>query len=154
MYAEGLKLVEERCNNKDNIISLATISTKINNEGKPMPVVRNVDAYYENSTFYIVTNAKSNKMIEIANNNEVAFTVNMQWFSGIGIGENMGWVLEPKNEEIRLKLREVFKEWYDMANDENNRDCIILAIHIKEGIVIKNHGEQVYNLDFINKREL
>lgn len=152
MYNEGINLIEERCCNKDNIISLATISTRVNSEGKPIPVVRNVDAYYEDSTFYIVTNAKSNKILEIASNDEIAFVVNMQWFSGTGKGENLGWVLDPKNANIRQKLREVFKEWYDMANDESSKDCIILGLHINEGTVIKNHGEKVYHIDFINKK--
>ena len=91
-YEEGLRLIEERCSNKDNIISLATISTELSADGHPIPVVRNVDAYYEDRVFYVVTYAKSNKMQQIAKNKEVAFLVNLEWFSGNGIGENLGWV--------------------------------------------------------------
>lgn len=87
-YEEGLKIIEERCGNKDNVISLATISTELSADGNPIPIVRDVDAYYEDKVFYVVTYAKSNKMLQITQNKEVAFSVNFQWFSGNGIGEN------------------------------------------------------------------
>ncbi len=63
LYEEGLKLIEEKFGNgKDNAISLATITRESNSDGKPRPVVRSVNAYYEDSTFYIVTYGKSNKI--------------------------------------------------------------------------------------------
>lgn len=154
-YEEGLKIIEERCgNNKDNVISLATISTELSADGKPIPVVRDVDAYYENSVFYVVTYAKSSKMLQIAKNNEVAFSVNLQWFSGNGIGENLGWVLDPKNTEIRSKLRQAFAAWYDDANNEKDENCCILAIRLTRGTVIKDHGAIRYDMDFVNKIEI
>lgn len=153
-YEEGLRIIEERCGNgKDNGISLATISTEISADGNPIPVVRDVDAFYEDGVFYIVTYAKSKKMREIAQNKEVAFSVNFEWFSGNGIGENLGWVLDPKNADIRTKLRTVFSEWYDFANNEQDENCCILAIHITKAIVIKDHGAMRYNMDFVNKIE-
>ncbi len=153
-YEEGLKIIEERCgNNKDNVISLATIATEPSADGNPIPIVRDVDAYYEDGAFYVVTYAKSNKMREIAQNKEVAFSVNSLWFSGNGIGENIGWVLDPKNAEIRTKLRTVFAAWYDYANNEKDENCCILAIHLTKGTVIKDHGAVRYNMDFVNKIE-
>lgn len=152
-YEEGLRLIKERCAGKDNVISLATISMLPAPDGKAMPAVRNVDAYYEDGSFYIVTYAKSGKMLQIEQNRNVAFCVNLEWFSGSGTAENIGWVLDPKNAEIRKKLREVFAEWYDEANNEENEDCCILAIRITSGIVIKDHGALRYDLDFINKKE-
>ena len=63
MYEEGLKLIEEKFgNSKDNAISLATIAQERNSNGKPRPVVRSVNAYYEDGTFYVVTYGKSNKI--------------------------------------------------------------------------------------------
>lgn len=153
-YEEGLKLIEERCgNNKDNIISLATIAMEPNADGKPRPYVRDVDAYYEDGVFYSVTWAKSKKMLQIVQNPEVAFTVAFEWFSGNGIGENLGWVLDPKNAEIRNKLRIAFSKWYDEANNENDENCCILAIRITRCTVIKDHGAMRYNLDLVNKVE-
>lgn len=153
-YEEGLKLIEERCGNgKDNLISLSTIAMELNADGKPRPYVRDVDAYYEDGVFYVVTWAKSTKMQQIAQNNEVAFSVCSEWFSGNGIGENLGWVLDPKNAELRGKLRTAFSEWYDYANNEKDENCCILAIRLTRATVIKDHGAVRYNMDFVNKIE-
>ncbi|MGI6123899.1 MAG: pyridoxamine 5'-phosphate oxidase family protein [Acetivibrionales bacterium] len=153
-FEEGLKIIDERCGGgKDNVIALSTVAIEPNSYGKPRPYVREVDAYYENGVFYITTWAKSLKMMQIANNNEVAFAVQNGWINGNGIGENLGWVKDPKNAELRLKLREAFAPWYDFANNEDSEDCIILAIRITRAIVVVNHGEDYYFLDFINKVE-
>lgn len=153
-YEEGLKIIEERFgNNKDNFIALATIATEPSPDGNPRPVVRDIDAYYEDGVFYAVTYAQSNKMRQIAQNKEVAFSANFDWFSGNGIGENLGWVLDPKNAELRTKLRTVFSEWYDFANNEKDENCCFLAIRITRGTVIQDHGAIRYNMDFVNKIE-
>ncbi len=153
-YEEGLKIIEERCGNgKDNIISLSTIAMEPNADGNPRPYVRDVDAYYEDGVFYVTTWAKSTKMQQIAQNQEVAFAVCFEWFSGNGIGESLGWVLDPKNAELRSKLREAFADWYDDANNEKDENCIILAIRITRATVIKDHGTVRYNMDFVNKVE-
>ena len=154
-YEEGLQLIEERCGNgKDNLISLATIGIEVNADGKPKPYVRDVDAFYEDGVFYIVTYGKSGKIEQIAQNPDVAFTVCSQWFSGHGIGENLGWVLDPKNAKLRAKLRTVFAEWYDFANNEKDENCCILAVRITKAKVIKDHGAEIYRMDFINKVEM
>ena len=89
-YEEGLKLLEEKFGNKDNIISLATIAREPGTGGRPRPVVRDVDAYYEGGTFYAVTYAKSNKMQQIVQNPEVAIAVCGEWLTAVGTGENLG----------------------------------------------------------------
>jgi len=153
-YEEGLKIVEEKFGNgKDNIISLATIARDPNADGRPRPYSRDVDAFYEDGTFYVVTWAKSNKMQQIAQNPEVSFSVCFGWFSGNGIGENLGWVLDPKNAEIRAKLRKVFEKWYDSANNENDENCCILAIHLTRCTINQDHGANLYHMDFVNKTE-
>jgi hypothetical protein len=140
-------------NGKDNVISLATIALEPNSDGKPRPFVREVDALYEDGVFYVTTWAKSTKIQQIAQNQEVAFAVSNGWFSGNGIGQNLGWILDPKNAKLRSKLREAFAPWYDFANNEEDEDCIILAIRITSATVIKDHGAVRYNLDFVNKVE-
>jgi uncharacterized pyridoxamine 5'-phosphate oxidase family protein len=153
-YAEGLKLIEERCGNgKDNVISLSTIAMEPNEDGKPRPYIREVDAFYEDGVFYVTTWAKSTKMQQIAQNQEVAFAVCKEWLSGNGIGENLGWVLDPKNSQLRLKLRNAFANWYDYANNEKDENCVILAIRITRATVIKDHGAVRYNMDFVNNDE-
>ena len=116
-YEEGLRILEERCGNgKDNTISLATIAMQPNADGSPRPYVRDLDAFYEDSVFYVTTWAKSTKIQQIELNKEVAFTVCSEWVSGNGIGENLGWVMDPKNAVIRAKLRDAFSAWYDFAD--------------------------------------
>ena len=152
MYEEGFKLLEEKFGNgKDNVISLATIAREPDADGNPRPVVRDVDAYYENGTFYVTTHAKSNKMQQIAKNPAISIAVCFGWFTAIGIGENLGWVLDPKNVELRDKLRTVFAEWYDKANNEKDENCCILAIRLTKGTLNINHWEKLYHMDFVNK---
>lgn len=156
-YKKGLKLLESKCGkNRDNVISLATISTQLNAKGQPMPAVRNINAYYEAGVFYSVTYSKSNKMLEIDKNPEVAFSVDQKNISGSGVAENLGWVLDPKNAEIRTKLRAVFAKWYDEANDESDENFCFSAIHIKKVTVVTGHGPTTkrYMLDLENQREL
>ena len=151
-YNEGLRLIDEKFGNgKDNAISLATIAREPGADGRVRPVVRTVDAYYEDCTFYVVTHAKSNKMLQIAQNPEVSVAGCLEMFTANGIGENLGWVLDPKNAELRVKLRKAFSDWYDLANNEQDENCCFLAIHLTRGTLNVNHWEKLYHLDFVNK---
>jgi len=123
MYEEGMKLLEEKFGNgKDNVIALAS--------------------------FYIVTYALSKKVKQIELNPEVAISVNFEDFYATGTGHNLSWVLDPKNAEIRTKLREVFKEWYDFANDESDKNFCFVHIKLNKGTLRINHGEKFYKFDF------
>lgn len=154
-YDEGLRLIEESCGNgKDNVIALATIAVNPSVDGNPYPYVREVDAYYEDGVFYVTTWGKSNKILQIANNKEVGFVVCKEGISGSGIGENLGWVLDPKNAEIRTKLRKAFSNWYDHANNEQDENCVILAIHMTRGAIFREEGAVIYNLDLVNKKAI
>lgn len=151
-YEEGMKILNDKFGNgKDNVISLATISLENSENGNPRPCVRDVDAFYENGVFYIVTYSKSNKVKQIEANSEVSIAVHFEDFFSSGTGKNLGWVLDPSNAEIRNKLRNAFIEWYDFANNENDKDCCILAIYMKKGTLRINHGEMFYHFDFDNK---
>jgi uncharacterized pyridoxamine 5'-phosphate oxidase family protein len=96
-YEEGMKILNERFGNgKDNVISLATISLENGPDGNPRPCVRDVDAYYEDGMFYIVTYAQSNKVKQIMNNPEVSISVHFEDFFSSGTVKNLGWVLDPR----------------------------------------------------------
>lgn len=154
-YEEGLRLIEETFGHgKDNIISLATIAREPGANGLPRPVVRSVDAYYEDGVFYVVTYAKSNKMQQIAQNSEVSVAGCSEMFTANGVGENLGWVLDPSNADIRNKLRTAFAAWYDMANNEKDENCCFLAIRLTKGTLNVNHWEKLYHMDFVNKTEM
>ena len=154
-YEEGLQLIEETFGNgKDNNISLATVARELGTDEKPIPVVRTVDAYYEDCTFYVVTYAKSNKMLQIEQNPHVSIAGCLEMFTATGVAKNLGWVLDPKNAEIRSKLRTAFAAWYDMANNENDENCCILAIRLVKGTLNVNHWEKLYHMDFVNKVDM
>jgi len=151
-FAKGIAILEEKFGNgKDNVLGLATIAVEPNAMGKPRPVVRDIDAFYEDGAFYAITYAKSSKMMQIANNNEVAIAVNFEWFTASGIGENLGWVLKPENADLRTKLRKAFEKWYDMANNEKDENCCYLAIRLTDGLINLNHHETLIHMDFVNK---
>ncbi len=57
---ETKEIMNERFG-KDNIIAIATVK-----DGEPY--VRNVNGFYENGAFYIITHARSNKMKQIEEN--------------------------------------------------------------------------------------
>ncbi len=154
-YEEGFNLLDEKFGNgKDNIISLATIAREPNNDGTPRPVVRGVNAYYENGVFYVTTHGKSNKMQQIEKNPAVSIASLSEMFTASGIGENLGWVLDPKNADLRNKLRTAFALWYDIANNEKDENCCILAIHLTKGTLNINHWEKLYHMDFVNKTDM
>lgn len=134
---EVRQIMEERfgC---DTLISVATMW-----EGRPF--VRGVNGFYEDGAFYVVTHAKSAKMKHIGKNPEVA--VCAEWFSGHGIGENLGHVCREENRDIADKLRVVFQEWYDNGHvDEEDPDTCILKIRLTDGILF-SHGTR-YEIEF------
>jgi hypothetical protein len=130
---------------KDSLIAIATT------DGEQL-FNRIVDAYYENGAFYVSTYALSHKMNQIDANPQVAICA-VDWFSGHGVGKNLGWVLEPCNADIRAKLRDAFV-WYDQANNEQDRNCCILEIRLTDGMLIKDHHAIRYQIDFLNQTAL
>lgn len=151
-FEEGYRLLEEKFGGgKDNLIALATIAREPSADGKPKPVVRVVDAYYEDGVFYATTNAKSNKMLQIAGTPEVSIASATEMFTASAVGENLGWILNPKNASLRAKLRATFAAWYDSANNEQDQNCCILAIRLTRGTLNINHWERLYHMDFAKK---
>lgn len=154
-FEEGCKLLDEKFGNgKDNIIVLGTMATQAGTNGLPRPVVRGIDAYYEDGCFYSTTNSQSNKMKQIALNPEVSIASATEMFTASGLAENLGWVMNPKNAELRLKLRQAFSAWYDMANNEYDENCCILAVRITKATLNINHWEKLYYMDFENRTEM
>lgn len=154
-FEEAFKLLDGMFGgNKDNLIAVATIGLEPAADGAPRPVVRCVDAYYEDGVFYITTNALSNKMKQIAKNTEVSITSCSEMFTANGTAQNLGWVLDLKNAEIRTKLRTTFAAWYDSANNEKDENCCILAIRLTKGTLNINHWEKLYFMDFEHKTSM
>lgn len=116
---------------KDTIISLATANDNI-------PYVRNVNAYYENGAFYIITHALSDKMKQIEKNPTIAIAG--EWFTGHGKGINLGYFGKKENGIIAEKLKNVFAEWIDNGhNNFDDENTIILCVELTDGLLL-SHG--------------
>ena len=126
------------CFEKDNIVALATTDGD-------MPSVRNVNAYYEEGAFYVITYARSNKMKQIEKNPKVA--ISGDWFTAHGKGINLGWFGKDENKWIAEKLKVAFASW--IHNGHNNfadENTCILQIQLKEGVLF-SRGKR-YHIDF------
>ena len=134
---EAQKIMDERFI-KDTLIALATM------EGDK-PQVRAVNSYYEDGAFYVITYALSNKMKQIQANPAVAICGD--WFTAHGVGENLGHILDPKNEQIADKLRVAFSQWYSNGHtNEADPNTCILRIRLTDGVLM-SHGTK-YVIDF------
>lgn len=112
---------------KDSILALATTV-----DG--MPYVRNVDAYYADGAFYVLTYALSNKMKQIEDNPTVALAG--EWFTGHGKAVNLGYFGKEENVRIAKKMREVFSAWIDNGhNDFSDVNTCILKIELTDGVL-------------------
>lgn len=113
---------------KDTILSLATVENGI-------PYVRNVDAYYEDGAFYIITHALSNKMRQIAENPTVA--VAGEWFTAHGKAVNLGYFGKAENRAAADKLKKAFAAWIDNGhNNFEDENTIILCVELTDGLLL------------------
>ena len=123
---------------KDSIIALATAIDNV-------PYVRNVDAFYENGAFYVLTHGLSNKMKQIEENPAVALSG--EWFTAQGKGIQLGYFGKADNARIAEKMRDVFSAWIDNGhNDFDDINTCILRIELTSGILFSN-GKR-YEIDF------
>ena len=128
--SEAEKIMIDRFG-KDTVIALATVEHEV-------PYVRNVNAYYEEGSFYIITYALTNKIKQIEKNPNVAIAG--EWFTAHGRGKNLGYFGKEENRIIAEKLKTVFAEWID--NEHNNFDdenTIILCVELTDGLLL-SHG--------------
>lgn len=134
---ETKKMMDERFG-QDSIIAVATVK-----DGEPY--VRNVNGYYENGAFYVITYALSEKMKQIEKNPRVA--ISGEWFTAHGMGVNLGWFCKDENKKIAEKLRKAFSGWIDNghSNFDDENTCI-LCIRLTDGILF-SHGTR-YDIDF------
>ena len=134
---ETKEIMNERFG-KDSIIAIAT-------EKDGQPHVRNVDVFYEDGAFYVITYALSNKMRQIEENPHVA--ISGDWFTAHGKGINLGWFCKEENKNIAEKLKTAFREWIDNGhNNFDDENTCILCIQLTDGILL-SHGTR-YDIDF------
>ena len=141
-YDDAIRMIAERFG-RDSLISIATV------EGT-RPYVRIVNGYYEGGSFYIITEAVSQKVQQIESHAEVAICGD--WFTAHGIGQNLGSVRHERNVEIMATLRKIFADWYSTAyaNAYEPISCL-LRIRLTDAICIdleEKHGILKYVIDF------
>lgn len=130
MSSDAEKIMNERFG-RDTVIALATVEHET-------PYVRNVNAYYENGSFYVITYALSNKMKQMEKNANVAIAGD--WFTAHGKGENLGYFGSEENRVIAEKLRSVFAGWIGNGdNDFDDENTAILRIQLTDGLLL-SHG--------------
>ena len=122
----------------DCIIALATTAGEI-------PFVRNVNAFYADGSFYVLTYGLSNKMTQIQKNPTVAIAGD--WFTAHGTGINMGSFGKPENAHIAEQMRAIFRDWIDNGHtDFSDPNTCILRIQLTDGLLL-SHGTR-YEIDF------
>ena len=125
----ALAIMDERFG-RDRMISLAT---SVND----LPSVRDVNGYYRDGSFYIITHALSGKLQQIAQNPRVA--ISGEWFCAHGLAENLGHVLKEENRELILTLRQVFSSWYHNGHvDETDPNTCILRVRLTDAVLFKD----------------
>ena len=136
-YEQALAILDQRFG-RDRMISLAT-------SVDDLPSVREVNGYYRDGSFYIITHALSGKMQQIALNPRVALSG--EWFSGHGLAENLGHVLKEENRELISTLRQVFSSWYHNGHvDETDPNTCILRVRLTDAVLWKDGVR--YEMDF------
>lgn len=133
---ESKRIMEERFG-RDNVIALATVKDGV-------PWVRNVNAFYQDGCFYIITHALSNKMKQLAANPAAA--ISGDWFTARGRGINLGWFGKPENKDIADKLKKAFSTWIDNGhNNFSSENTCILCIQLTEGVLFSHGTKYVIN---------
>lgn len=123
---------------KDSLIALATTENNV-------PYVRNVNAFYKNRAFYIITYALSNKMKQIEKNPLVA--ISGEWFTAHGKAKNLGYFLKKENADIAEKLKTAFAAWIDNGhNNFDDENTIILCVELTNGLLFSDGV--CYDIDF------
>lgn len=136
-FEQALAIMDQRFG-RDRMISLAT-------SVDDLPSVREVNGYYRDGSFYIITHALSAKMEQIARNPRVALSG--EWFSGHGLAENLGHVLKEENRELMSALRQVFSSWYHNGHvDETDPNTCILRVCLTDAVLWKDGVR--YEMDF------
>ncbi len=136
-YEQALAILDQRFG-RDRMISLAT-------SVDDLPSVREVNGYYRDGSFYIITHALSGKMQQIALNPRVALSG--EWFSGHGLAENLGHVGKEENRVLISTLRQVFSSWYHNGHvDETDPNTCILRVRLTDAVLWKDGVR--YEMDF------
>ncbi len=109
--------------------------------------VRNVNGYYKDCCFYVVTHTGSHKMKDVEKNSNVAICRDLM--NAHGKAENLGSPKAESNKELRDELKNVFVAFYERHVDEDDPGTCILKIELTDAVSFGN--DKKYIIDFNNK---
>lgn len=135
---EAEKVLVERFY-KDCVVALATAVDNV-------PFVRNVDAFYEEGAFYILTHAHSGKMQQIAINPQVALSG--EWMTAQGIAESLGSFGRPENADLARRMKQLFFQWIDNGHsDLTDPNTIILRVRLTKGVLFAHNTRYDFHFE-------
>ncbi len=123
----------------DVVISLATCKGNGVN-------VRNVNGYYKDGSFYVITHMSTHKMKEIEEKYNVAICKDLMCAQGIG--ENLGNPKIEQNLALTKELQEVFIAFYNLHVNEDDTGTCILKITLTSAVVFSTNTK--YVIDYEN----
>lgn len=115
----------EKLFGQDCVFAMATASK----DGKPS--VRELDTYWQDGAFYVVTHRKTQKVREIEANPYMSLC--REWFRFSGTAVNIGHPRDAANAAIRETLMKVFEPWYLPHNNEDDPHMCFVKITPKSG---------------------
>ncbi len=122
----------------DSLMALATV------DSHGMPWVRTIDAIFFGGSFFTITYALSAKVKHIEANPAVA--ISGEWFSGHGVGENLGHIKSAANADIAARLRAAFASWYGNGHiNEDDPNTVILKIKLTDGVLFSDGARYEFN---------
>lgn len=127
---EAENIMRERFG-KDSLIALATVIAGT-------PYARTVNAFYDRGAFFILTDARSNKIRQLADNPCAAIAGD--WFTGHAKAQCLGALAAPENRAVSEKMRAVFSSWIDNGHSNpEDPNTVILRLELTDGVLF-SHG--------------
>lgn len=128
--AEAEQILRERFGG-DSLISLATTCGGI-------PYVRTVNTFYLEGAFYVLTDARSHKMRQLAENPVAAIAG--EWFTAHGKAVSLGAFSKPENRKLAAYMCDVFSSWIHNGHSElSDPNTVILRVTVTDGVLF-SHG--------------
>lgn len=123
---------------EEKLLALATAENNI-------PTVRQVNACYVDGAFYTLTARDSSKLRQIAQNPAIALSG--FWFSGQGLGKDLGWAYAPENAALAQRLLPAFERWLAEESIDLPKEAVhLLQLRLTQGRILD--GGQAYPFSF------
>jgi hypothetical protein len=135
-YKEALTLLAKQFGDND-IVYFATLDKNGD------PNLRPVNAGYDADTFYLVTNARSEKVREIEKNPAVA--VSSGTFRAWGEAENLGSPLDSENAGLKDALKSLCAKYKQRFGSLNENACVVRVSLLQAAYM---HGGTEYTINF------